>query len=144
MITNINDIYKRVSEKYDLDLDLIKSVGDHTFSHLKERMMSWEESSLSVSHLGSFVLKSKKIENQIKRWLEVRRYKVSQDPNWYNMPIPKHIQDKLQIYFLKVVPYKKAKKEFAKKQVAVCKQIYESYENDDKPTTDDNELGSVS
>ena len=135
MITKINDIYEKVAKKHNLDPQIVKSVGDCVFSHLKERMMSWEESSLNVSHLGFFVLKSKKIERQLKNWLLWRKYKVGQDPTFINKPIPSHIQKKLKIYFLKILPYKKAKKEHSKKQIEFCKQLYESYEKNNNKAT---------
>ena len=136
MISNINEIYERVAEKNGLDLDLVKSVGSTNFKHFKDTMYSMEESSIWLSNVGAFILKSKKIENQVRRWLEVRRYLMTQSKDAYNYHISKKFKRNLALYLNKIGPYKKAKAAHKQKKIDFCKKMVESYKNEEDTNKD--------
>jgi len=136
MISNINDIYKKVCEKHGMDYKLVKSVGDTVFSHLKEKILSVEEGSLFVSHMGSFVLKSAKVEKQLRRYLSMRAYKCKKYPDYINKPISKKAKTLFNIYLNVIIPFRKEKEEVAVKQREFAKKLYEEYNN--SPAENDN------
>jgi len=130
MISKIDIVYNNVAIKYGLDEKLVKSVGTAVFSHLKEKMLSLDEGSYYLSHFGSFILKSQKIENQVIKYLAMRRYKCSKDPNYVNKPISKAARKLFNTYLTIIIPFKKKKLELSERQVEFCKKQYDSYEKD--------------
>jgi nucleoid DNA-binding protein len=130
MISKIDIVYNNVANKYGLDEKLVKSVGSAVFSHLKDKILSLEEGSCYLSHFGSFILKSQKIENQVHKYLAMRRYKCSKDPNYVNKPISKAAKKLFSTYLNVILPFKKKKIELSERQVEFCKKQYESYEKD--------------
>lgn len=129
MVSNINNVYERAAQNSGLDIGLIKSIGEVVFKHTKQKMIDMEDGSIYLAHVGSFVLKSVKVERQIKRYLSIRAYKCSKDPDYVNKPVPLKIKKLVNVYLKTIIPFKKLKVEISKKQVEFCKKTYESYED---------------
>ena len=128
MISKIDKVYKRAAEENNLDPTLVKSIGDTVFQTLKDSMTSMEQSSVYIAHIGNFIVKSVKIRNQLIRYLQMRKYIASKYPDALEKPVSKRMKALFNLYFTKIIPFKKLKKEVAEKQVAFCKKTYESYE----------------
>lgn len=134
MIKKINTVYQDLSDKSGLDYDYIKSVGDSVFSHLKEKMLDLDETNLWVTNLGYFVIKSRKIENQCKRYLSMRAYKEKKYPGYKNSPIGSFAKKLFNVYLKKIIKFKKEKAAFSLKQVEFCKNLVKTYQNDNNNT----------
>lgn len=63
MVTKINNIYEKVSKKHNLQLDLVKSVGDCVFDELLDKLSKFEDLGYDLPKLGTFNLRFKRFEN---------------------------------------------------------------------------------
>lgn len=131
MITKINDIYKRVAIKEGVDYELIKTMGDVVFSHLKEKMLSLDDTNLWVANFGYWVIKSKRIENQCIRYLDMRKYKEKKYPGYIGNPVGSFAKKLFSVYLNKIIKFKKHKKDFSAKQRQFCKNLYLTYKNNE-------------
>lgn len=139
MIAKMNDVYKEVSESNDKDYALIKSVGDNVFSHLKCKMLLLDDTNLWVSNFGYWVIKSRRIENQCKAYLNIRRYKEKKYPGYINNPVGSFMKKVFSVYLKKIIAFKKSKELHSAKQREFCKNLYLSYlkeEDADNNNTD--------
>ncbi len=130
MIKKINNVYQDLADKEQLDYKFVKSIGDSVFDHLKEKMLDLDETNLWVSNFGYFVIKSRKIENQCKRYLSMRAYKEKKYPGYKNNPIGSFAKKLFSVYLNKIVKFKKYKAAFSVKQVEFCKNLVKTYNND--------------
>ena len=130
MISDMNKVYQRVVDKHGVDYKLVKSIGDSMFKYTKDRMLSFQDCSIYLPHVGSFVLKSRKIERQLVRYLSYRKYKISIFPDVLHKPIGKKVKMFFDVYLNVIVPFKRKKKKMSEIQVEYCKNVYKSYEKD--------------
>lgn len=131
MVSKMNDVYERVSQKHGIDYKLAKSVGDHVLGHLKKKILDIDEGSLYIANMGSFVLKSVKVEKQLRRYLSMRAYKCKQYPDYIDKPISKKAKRLFDVYLNVIIPFKNFKRDLSERQVEFCKKTYESYANKD-------------
>lgn len=141
MISNMNTVYENTAKKHDLDPKLVKSIGDAIFSHTKDKILELTCGSVYLTHVGSFVLKSVKVEKQLVRYLNMRAYKCSKYPDYVNNPISKKAKILFDLYRNTIIPFKKYKKELSKRQVEFAKKVYESYNLDPEQTGDKSNEG---
>lgn len=127
MISKIQIIYEKVAKEHNLDLALVKSVGEGVLSYTKDCIMNADHGQLFISNFGEFIMKSTKVENQFKRYLQKRAYKKEHNPSFVNVPIPKKVKKITKMYLNTVIPYKKRRREIILKQLEYCKNIYENY-----------------
>ena len=135
MIKKMNDVYQDLCDKEGYDYKFIKSVGDSVFDHLKDKMLRLDDTNLWVSYLGYFVIKSRKIENQCKRYLSMRAYKEKKYPGYIDKPIGSFAKKLFSVYLNKIVKFKKYKADFSLKQVEFCKNLVKTYKNDNNDNT---------
>lgn len=136
MIKKMNLVYEDTAKKHDLEYAFVKSVGDSVFSHLKQKMLDLDETNLWVSHFGYFVIKSRKIENQCKTYLSIRKYKEKKYPGYIDKPVGSFMKKLFNVYLNKIMKFKKDKALFSIKQVEFCKNLYKTYQNDNNNDTD--------
>jgi hypothetical protein len=131
MVCKMNNIYEKVAKDNNLNPKLVKSIGDSVFSHMKEKILSIDEGSIYLAHVGAFVLKSVKVEKQLKRYLSMRAYKNKKYPNAHiNVPIGKKAKMLFDLYRNVIIPFKKYKRHLSERQVEFCKKKYEEYQKD--------------
>lgn len=128
MTTRMNDVYEKVAAQNGLDAKFVKSIGDCILGHTKEKLINTQEGSVYVAHVGAFVLKSVKVESQLKRYLSMRAYKISKYPDFINVPISKKAKQLFDVYRNVIIPFKKYKRALSQRQLEFCKKIYETYE----------------
>lgn len=141
MISDINSIYKKTADKYDLDYKMVKSIGDAVFSHTKDKLMDLDNGSVYLTHVGSFIIKSVKIEKQLRRYLNMRAYKCSKYPDFVDRPISKKAKVLFDLYRNTIIPFKKYKVELSERQVEFAKKLYESYNQDSEQDGDKGNQG---
>ena len=130
MISKINDIYKCVSDTHGIDIKLVESIGNHVFRELREGMSNLGAGNYLLSSVGSFVLKSGKVETHVRKYLAMRKYMCEKNPKYIDKPISKSAKRLFKVYLDVIIPYKKAKQEISLRQVEFCKKMVESYEKD--------------
>ncbi len=128
MISDINVVYQKVADKYNIDVRLVKSVGNQVYSEVKERMVKLDEAHIFLGGVGSFILKTTQVENTCRRYLKYRKYLKDTYPERVAYPIPLRIKMLFAIYLKKIIVFKKLKAETAKRQREFCKKTFESYE----------------
>lgn len=131
MIKKINDVYQDCALKHDLDPAFIKSIGDHVFAHLKYKMLALDDTNLWVANFGYWVVKSRRIENECKRYLGIRKYKQAKYPGYIDKPVGSFMKKLFSMYLNKIMKFKKVKHAFSLKQVEFCKNIVEQYKKED-------------
>jgi hypothetical protein len=129
MITKMNEIYRRVAEKHNLSYEFVKESGDVIFEEIKDNMVNYKSGVIKVNFLGSFIIKSVKLENILRRYLQYRKYLYNKDKKNVNIPVSKKVKKLIDVYFRIILPFKKYKEELSQKQIEFCKKIYESYDN---------------
>ena len=75
-----NDLYSRIAFQHNIDINKVKFVGDTVFSNLASNMKRPESLILKIKYLGSFFLRKKKVDN------EIRLLKTKIDkPNYFHI-----------------------------------------------------------
>jgi len=138
MIKKMNDVYRDLAEKEGLEYEMIKSIGDTVFTHLKDKMLSLDDTNLWVSHFGYWVIKSRKIETQCKKYLQMRKYKIKKYPDYINKPIGAFPKKLFAVYLNKIKKFKEYKESFAQKQRDFCKKLVQGYETNNSNNNTDN------
>jgi len=138
MIKKMNTVYEDLAKNHNLDYDYIKSIGDSVFHHLKDKMLDLDETNLWVSNFGYFVIKSRKIENQCKRYLSMRAYKEKKYPGYKDKPIGSFAKKLFNVYLKKIIIFKKDKAAFSLKQVEFCKNLFKTYNDNNNNNNPNN------
>ncbi len=73
MITNHKDIYRKVTEKYNLDIKLVEKIGNFTWKDLNRRVANFENREIYILKLGT--LKFRKIKGE--GWLDFLRKQIN-------------------------------------------------------------------
>ncbi len=74
-----NDIYSQVAQKYSLDTDMVKFVGDSVFAEVNIKLRKPSSLIIKIRHLGSFFMRRNNLlkyvaRNEVKELEEQIRY----------------------------------------------------------------------
>ncbi len=72
MLTSIKDTYQKVADKNALSPELVQSIGNIVFSHLRECLDERDELSYELPKLGCFNLRMKKFDDYFNVFIKHR------------------------------------------------------------------------
>jgi hypothetical protein len=81
IIPNHKDIYKTVSEKYGLDLELVEKIGSFTWSDLNDRISEFKNREIYMYKLGVWKFRKVKGEEHL-NYLRKEIAKVRKNTNY--------------------------------------------------------------